>query len=260
MYALGEVSYDFGTQARMDAIAAEMDEGQFPGNPGNLLAFLRNEGNVHFTASVIWTVNHDATPVYALRPEGPYARETYARILSFFAEQISGVAHRSSFPGTLDGSVTLQSGQTVPVLVPELRGMYNWSTEALVKMMMARKDKKETVERAQEGLTNFLERVYYEVRNLGQSAEERALNFAATNAFNAQRVFQRAAESSLQLDEIGVERSPVCRQDSDCWDVRLIFFDPANAMVAARQVFRFTVDVSDVVPVLVGPVRHWAVR
>ncbi|MCW5966781.1 MAG: PatA/PatG family cyanobactin maturation protease [Bryobacterales bacterium] len=260
VYALGEISYDFGTQARMDAIAAEMGDGQFPGNPGHLLAFLRNENNAHFAASIIWTVNHDATPIYALRPEGAYARETFTRILLFFAEQVTDVAHRASFPGVLDGSVVLQSGQTVPVLIPELRGMYNWNTDALVKAIMARKEKKENLDRAHEGLRNFLERVYYEVRNLGQSPQERALNFAATNAFNVQRVFLRAAEQLFQLDEIGVERSPVCRQDSDCWDVRLIFFDPANALIAARQVYRFTVDVSDLVPVLVGPVRNWAIR
>jgi hypothetical protein len=111
-----------------------------------------------------------------------------------------------------------------------------------------------------EGMQNFLERIYFEVRNLGQTPQERALNFAATNAFNLERVFESAASRRLQLDEIGIDRSPICRPDSECWDVRLIFFDPNNALGAARTAYRFTVDVSDVVPVLVGRVRSWAVR
>jgi hypothetical protein len=39
----------------------------------------------------------------------------------------------------------------------------------------------------------------------------------------------------------------------------LTFFNPADLNVS-RRAYRFTVDVSDVVPVLVGLVREWAVR
>jgi hypothetical protein len=52
----------------------------------------------------------------------------------------------------------------------------------------------------------------------------------------------------------------VCRPDSDCWDVKLHFFFPARQVQTVRKVYRFTVDVSDVVPVTVGPVRSWFVR
>jgi hypothetical protein len=64
----------------------------------------------------------------------------------------------------------------------------------------------------------------------------------------------------MALDTIEVERSPICRQDSDCWDVKLIFFNPEKQFEVARKVFRFTVDVSDVVPVLVGDVRQWSMH
>jgi hypothetical protein len=59
------------------------------------------------------------------------------------------------------------------------------------------------------------------------------------------------------LDDISVSKSPFCRMDSDCWDVKLRFFDPENER-RARMVMRFTVDVSDELPVTLGPVRHWA--
>jgi cyanobactin maturation PatA/PatG family protease len=264
VYALGELGYDFGTQARLDAINAEMDEGKFPTNPRDLLEFLTVSGNHHFAAAILWTLNHDASAIYALRPEGPFARDTYGRLLEYFADQIDGRAERVSIPGVLDGSVSLLTGQQVPVLVPELRGMYNWTTEELVVAVTGRKPgaegQKKDWEVKAESLRNFLERIYYEVRNTGQTPQERALNFAATNAFNLEKVFESAAKKKLQLDEIGVDPSPLCRPDSDCWDVRLIFFDPEDALGHARTAYRFSVDVSDVVPVLVGPVRSWAMR
>jgi hypothetical protein len=64
----------------------------------------------------------------------------------------------------------------------------------------------------------------------------------------------------MELDTIETERSPICRPDSDCWDVKLTFFDPERVFQRARKTHRFTVDVSDVVPVTVGPVRSWYVR
>ena len=105
-----------------------------------------------------------------------------------------------------------------------------------------------------------MQRVYYEVRNFGLEPRDRALNFAATNAFAVERLFGQAAGSALQLDQIDVDRSPVCRLDADCWDVVLYFFNPANVLGEARRAYRFTVDVSDVVPVLLGDIREWSVR
>jgi len=264
VYALAELGYDLGTQARLDAINAEMDEGKFPTNPRDMHEFLTQEANSHFASAILWTLNHDATPIYAVRPEGAFARETYARLVEFLGEQLDGKAERVSIPGVFAGNVTLLSGQSVPVVIPELRGMYNWTTKALIDKVAGGKPDTEAAQRQRqtkaEGMRNFLERIYYEVRNLGQTPQDRALNFAATNAFTLERVFEEAANRALLLDEIGVDRSPICRPDSDCWDVRLIFFDPMDTLAHARTAYRYSVDVSDVVPVLIGPVRSWAVR
>jgi hypothetical protein len=64
----------------------------------------------------------------------------------------------------------------------------------------------------------------------------------------------------MELDAIEVERSPICRLDSDCWDVKIHFFYPERQVQTVRKVYRFTVDVSDLVPVTVGPMRSWYVR
>jgi cyanobactin maturation PatA/PatG family protease len=174
---------------------------------------------------------------------------------------------RVSIPGIITGKVTLFTGQIVPVIQPVLRGMYSWTTKSLVNavagappVQTAAAAAKEEFQQKLQGVRNFLERAYFEIRNLGITAEERALNFAATNAFNIERVFESAIKDKMELDTIEVERSPICRPDSDCWDVKLLFFFPQREVQTVRKAFRFTVDVSDVVPVTVGPMRSWYVR
>jgi hypothetical protein len=130
--------------------------------------------------------------------------------------------------------------------------MYSWTTRALLDAAEA----EGTPSGAREALASFLERVYHELRNLGITAQDRALNHAATNAFNASEVFSDAVRVGMQLHSVAVDRSPICRPDSDCWDVKLIFFNPMKLFEQAKKVYRFTVDVSDL-PVAVGPVRSW---
>lgn len=60
----------------------------------------------------------------------------------------------------------------------------------------------------------------------------------------------------MQLQSLEVERSPFCRKDSDCWDVKIRFFDPENVL-RAKRVIRYTIDVSDIMPVTLGEVRVW---
>jgi cyanobactin maturation PatA/PatG family protease len=141
--------------------------------------------------------------------------------------------------------------------------MYSWSTDALVQAVLGKKPaKKEEAllfsSRAN-GIQNFLDRVYYELRNLGTSSEERAINYAATNAFQLAKVFETAVHEELELSTIDVERSPICPPNSDCWDVKLTFFNPLKRTEQARKIFRFTVDVSHVIPVTVGEIRSWNV-
>jgi cyanobactin maturation PatA/PatG family protease len=138
---------------------------------------------------------------------------------------------------------------------PVLRGMYSWTTEALVRTATRGSANKKS-----EVVRNFLLRAYFELRNLGLTPRERAINYSATNAMLVSKVFDQALSEKMELDTIEAECSPICRPDSDCWDVKLTFFDPEKVFERARKVYRFTVDVSDTVPVMVGEVRSWSVR
>lgn len=252
VYALGQLGHDFGSEARRDSFV-QLGIAN-PDDPRQLLKHL--DDHPAHAPSVIWTLSQEATPIYAIEPEGPFAAEVYASLRKLLESQLAEGAEQISIPGRVSGHADLRNGQAVPVIHPEIRGLYSWSTAALVDAVLGG-EASEARDRRAEDISNFLERVNYEVRNLGLSPQERAINFAATNAFQVERVFQAAIEAELRLESIAVERSPLCRPESDCWDVRLTFFNPLRRQEQAREVYRFTVDVSDVVPVSVGKVRRW---
>ena len=259
VYALGQLDYDFGTEARRDSFLQHGISN--PHDPAAMLDYLSNNP-AHATA-VTWTLVQEATPIYAIHPAGPFAAEIYATLREFLSGQIKDGVERVSIPGVTGSSATLLNGQKVPLIVPELRGLYSWSTGALVEAVAGEQPKDDAGKREHaakvEEIANFLERIYYEIRNLGITQQDRAMNYAATNAFQIESVVTAALAEGLKLDGIDVERSPVCRPESDCWDVKLTFFNPKKRLEEARKVYRFTIDVSDVVPVTVGPVRSWHV-
>jgi cyanobactin maturation PatA/PatG family protease len=276
VYALGTLNYDFGTEAHRDSFRQVMPEvNGFPANPYDAAQMVSHLTELPEEApELIWTLNIELTPVYAIEPAGAFARSVYERLISTLAGQIRAdndplLIERVSIPGYLSGkTVMLFSGQVVPVVVPQLRGIFSWNVNSLIDVAIraigldpqaapASTDG-QRVARLRTDLREFLNRLYFDLRNLGQTSQERALNYAATNAFQSADTFREAGDRGLQLDLINVERSPFCRMDSDCWDVRLTFFDPENNQ-RARRVFRYTIDVSDLMPVTIGDVRSWSI-
>ncbi len=273
VYALGTLGYDFGTEARRDSFKQLMPANSIgditvPANPYDarqMVDYLAASPSE--SRSLIWTLNIELTPVYAIEPQGAFARDTYAILQELLAGQIQAetseeFVERVSIPGVLTGkTVKLFSGQVVPLIAPQNpRGMYGWKTNTLVSAAI--ETVQTTVGDAQEEairrtLGSFLNRIYYDLRNLGTTSQDRALNFAATNAFQAASTFAEAVATGMELDSIDIEKSPFCRLDSDCWDVKLKFFDPENSR-RAKKIFRFTIDVSDLIPVTLGDVRTWS--
>jgi hypothetical protein len=233
---------------------------------------------------LIWTLNIELTPVYAIRPSGNFSTETYQRLVEFLSGQVRPMddehyVSRVSIPGVLTGeTVRLFSGQMVPVMVPHLRAMFAWNERQLILEALKQlgiDPNTDAGKTAARQLRNFLMRVYYELRNLGQTSQERALNFAGTNAFQAASIMVELAREHpnpptqegqaapppiplFELQSISVERSPFCRIDSDCWDVFLKFFFP-ESILRARDLYNYTIDVSDLYPVTIGLARRWSV-
>ncbi|MGH3670220.1 MAG: PatA/PatG family cyanobactin maturation protease [Pseudonocardiaceae bacterium] len=285
IFAIGQIGFDFGTEARRDTFRQLMPRVEIEGTPpaslpanpydvNQLSTYLDN--SPWESTKLIWTLNLDLTPIYALEAELAYAEDVYKIFRSALKNHAlptdaPDFVSRVSIPGILtERTVRLFSGQVVPVVVAQPRGLYIWNENALIESVMQGVQEFRTdlaSEHVQQTTRNFLDKVYNQFRNLGQSPPDRALNFAATNAF----VFTRGVADGLlsarnvpggenlySLDTITVSKSPYCRMDSDCWDVQVKFFDPENDR-RARAVYQFTIDVSDSMPVSLEPVHQFLV-
>ncbi len=303
VYAIGELGYDFITDARRDyfvqqfgdmseddafisqfeadlglapqsrylpednrAMAAYLSQGR-PGTPAG-----RNPEDI---GSLMWILIQEGQPLYALRPLHTLALAvlaTFANILYDQSRPDDDAAgnpnplqsDRVSIAGRIIGDVTLYNGQTVPVLDVSLRALFNWRLELILTDALGPPpdpqdvDLRATYDASRIVLRDFLDRVYYEVRNMGQSPTERAINYLATNVFQAKEAFVEAVRNNLVLDSIYAEKSPLCRPKSDCWDVVMRFFDPQHRLERALDEYRLTVDVNDISPVGIGKLRKWA--
>ncbi len=284
VYALGEIGYDFGTEARRDSIqqlftsSHEKDE-TFP-------SFLKR--NPWAAPGLIWTLSVNNVPIYAIRPSGPYSENAYEKLVDFYMEhheppqEAKGkkgagkqqqFSERAAIPGRITGQITLLNGHTVPVIQPEIRGMASWnvkelvdSVEKAVKTLAAEKKDKDadsqppTSDEARNSLYAVLNKFYSYYQNLGITPQDRAINYVATNIFPLQEVVADCIGKKRLFDKIEIEPSEICRPYSECWVVNLYFFQPELYTKTERKKYRITVDVSDVVPVTIGEVYKWYVR
>jgi len=191
VFALGKLGYDFGTEARRDSIRQHMQQpapgfDPNPHDPAQLLSYLQD--NSWEAAAIIWTLNLDATPIYAIKSCGAFAREIYERLRDFLHQQLDNAVERVSIPGRIAGNVRLMNGQVVPVIQgqvvpviqPDRRGMYSWRTDQLIDLVSKElgysESEQDELARCKERVGNFFVRAYEELRNLGISPQDRALN------------------------------------------------------------------------------------
>lgn len=238
-----------------------------------------SNGNFRDADAITWTLTIDTTPIYAIKPIDVFGLPFYAQLATnLWFQEVShkppkdvaklaspvetavrsvddwppkGSIARVSLAGWADGATTrLLNGTVVPRLTTDWRGFYAWNVYDLLGIDPAHWPA---------GAQGFLQRIYNEFRNVGLSPQDRALNYSAMNAFNTKRIFTEIASQGKRLDTVEVDRSVICRPNSDCWDVTYRFFDPLQVLTQARIVFQYTIDVSDIVPVAVGPLRRWEV-
>jgi cyanobactin maturation PatA/PatG family protease len=256
VYALGQLGCDFGSEARRDAFLQNGCTN--PHDTHALLAFLNDRP--WEALGLTWTLSQEATPIYAIVPQGPFAEKAHELLRQFLGEQARHEISQVSIPGRQFGQVTLMNGQSIPALVPDVRRMNSWTAEALIEAVQGPRPAGDAADydKVSAEIKNFLERVYFELRNVGVTPQDRALNCAASNLQQVADIYRDAHTRDLKLERIEVERSSICRQNSDCWDVKLTLFNPALRLQQAKEVYRLTVDVSEVIPVTIGKLRHWS--
>ncbi|MEU9736915.1 hypothetical protein AB0E07_36470, partial [Streptomyces sp. NPDC048002] len=337
IFAIGTIGFDYRTEARRDSFRQQMPYEFRPAtadhpeqevapnvyDPRQLHAYLAK--NPWACDKLTWTLNMDATPLYALEAEAPVGMDWTQSIIrnpgasaatvrtdaeTAVSEQDSRLAEivetlsyppvstvyrtfrdaivgqiedresptyvsRVSVPGVLtDRTVRLFSGQVVPVVEVRSRGLYTWNehvfTQAVLSALkkdLAQRKVKIDQPAPEKTIRAFLDKIYWQFRNLGQSSADRALNFAGTNAFEVGKEMAEGMLAANQvpgsdekhlysLDTITVSKSPFCRPGSDCQDVVITFFDPENDR-RAKLSFLFTYDVSDDLPVSLAPVHKF---
>ncbi|MFJ9828978.1 S8 family serine peptidase [Streptomyces sp. NPDC101160] len=222
----------------------------------------------HPPVSTVYRVFRDAIAGQALDPDKE--------------EERGGYISRVSVPGVLtDRTTRLYSGQIVPVVEVKSRGLWTWNEAALVDAVFHEVSKEADVKQSEDKrqqsrvqvrdeeqlrltIRAFLDKIYYQFRNLGQTSADRALNFMGTNAFlfgdkikdgllSASKV-PGSTMNLYALDTITVTKSPYCRVGSDCQDVTVTFYDPEDER-RSRLSYLFTIDVSDELPVTLAPVH-----
>lgn len=272
VYAIGRLGVSFVSMARRDAVWRSIHGGQ-AAKAGSVTpevdlrpidnASLRGlfEREPWQSQSVVWTLSRTEVPMYAIVAAGAFAERT----LNWLIEQWSDPeVEFISLPGVIAGQMTLYDGMTVDVVVPDLRGMYSWNSALYSKALAAASPRAEGEKKPAkaavadgERIRRFLSKVYYRIRNRGLAPEERALNAAATNAFNLSDVIVTAGREGLAFKDVSVEKSPFNRPGGQYYDVLLTFFAPDDRLGTASLVARFTIDVSDTVPVVVGEPVEW---
>jgi hypothetical protein len=124
-------------------------------------------------------------------------------------------------------------------------------------------------------MSALLEKTKAVLRNHGRTPGDRALNFLGTNLVHRTELTTSPVrdwdvndailagleinDSAPSRDELAsylytlgnvvVSKSPVDRLNGDCWDIKLIFFNPAHPE-RAKMCYVFTLDVSDQLPVV----------
>jgi Flp pilus assembly protein TadD len=100
VYAIGQIGFDFGTNARRDSFGGRLPE------------------DAEGLANLIWTLNLGGIALYAIQPAGPFAAETYTVLRH--ALEIDALM---AIPGHLEGTRTLLDGQVLQTIIPSLRGI-----------------------------------------------------------------------------------------------------------------------------------------
>lgn len=304
--AIGQPSYNFGTQNNLDTFTAMMrswydhlpagrlkDElTNSPHDHKSMAAFLLYKStdgytNAYMGSQLIWLLNMNSTPIYAISPKlSDFRGAIYLILEQFLADNVGINAEayskyteelsrgtsispedpipaevfiddkdeddvmRMVLPGYVSGTSRLMNGNHVESVTPVAYGLKDWTVNALVESIDV--DDEETKKQ----LISVLNRLYISTTNKGQTPNDRALNYSLYNILELSNIVTEITKEKLQLSNCDVRPSKISRQNSISREVRLTFFDPANTNKASIT-YSMQVDVSGVTPIIIGETQKW---
>lgn len=251
VYVMGHLSVDFPSRTRREAIAIQMPENQTPHHDKDLLEYLKKKP--WEATNLQWVLSRNEAPLYVIRPSGPFASHGYELLREFLDDQLKHDLVMIAIAGRIVGQTKLSSGALVPVVEPDLEGMYDWENTKLIESVGCKKGDAEY-----EAIENFLRRMESAAQNLGVAPQDRALNFAVSNLLFLVKSLTNIFKDGYLFDQVEISRSALCHPDAECYNVRSYFFPPD--LTKPRQVIEYTVDVSGVLPVKIAKEVHYLVR
>lgn len=236
VFAVGDVGWDFVHRTRRAALAAAGLA--HPDDAGALYRFL--EAHPRQADALHWTLVRDGEPRYVLAPSGAFASRTLEELRRALAGADRSAPGSLVVAGLLVGQARLEDGRSLPVLAVSPEGVRRWHGPA-----------PEPSRTAEDDVRGLFQRLAEETRNDGLRPEDRALNFAVTSVAPVARAVDEAARRGLSLQDIAVAAPPLGGR-GERREVILTFFDASARQTRARWRYRITVDVTEVIPTLVG--------
>ncbi len=266
LFALGQLTADLPDEKARERLAVRMQARESDGRldlarPEDVRALHAHLRDRPEDATLItWVLNIDDAPHYVLEPTGAHALDVNRRLIAVLgagaaAPEGQPSIERMSVPGIVTARRrSLRTGQRVPVAaVGRPDGISAWRTGDLAAVAQG-PDGDESV---RDATADLLARIYHHHRNDGTLGPDRALNFAGTNAVQAVAVVRQALARGLRLQRLAVDKSRFDRPHSECWDVQARFYDPERPE-RGSDVWLWTIDVAEPLPVSVGVPRRWS--
>ncbi len=295
--AIGQPSYDFVTQNNLDLFTAHMKEWysdlpkvlkdnltDSPHDHLSMAAFLlyrdeHHQPNALMASQLIWLLNMNSTPVYAISPSlAEFRGNIYYTMELFLADNVGLNVEayqeftsnpessaewdtmfddhkgdddemRMVLPGYISGQSKLLNRNVIESVTPVAYGLNDWTLNALMSSMRIEDSYKDK-------LKSILKRLYVNTQNKGQTPDDRALNYSLYNIIELSEIVKEATEEGLQFSNYKIVPSKVSRQHSISREVQLTFFDPGNTNKAATT-YALQVDVSGVTPIIIGEIQRW---
>ncbi len=174
VYVLGQLSVDFPSRTRREAIAIQMPDNKSPLHDKDLLEYF--ESKPWEAQNVQWVLSRNEAPLYVIRPNGPFASRGYDLLREFLDDQLKFSIVLVAIAGRIIGQAKLSSGHVIPVVEPDLEGMYDWENTELIASVGAKQGDGEYA-----AIENFLRRMESAAQNVGIAPQDRALNYAVSN-------------------------------------------------------------------------------
>ena len=271
VYALGTLGIDYDTQATFESFRREMKgieddncrpiQKPNPQDPRHIRSYLKKHPTE--ASRLTWVIKQHGSPSYAIKPSGDFNAQGYQKLAEYLKPLTAEERVRMNFcsiPGEIIGETKLRTGQRLPLIHPFLQEMQNWKTRDLcAKVVQINSNRQEppNIALIEEKVQRFIHRLSFQLTNKGAEKTDRALNYVTSRFYTMGSPLAMKLLKGYELEYIRVEKSSFCRPDSDCQDVTICFFQPKARQKMAKHLFRFTVDVSQPIPILMGTQKDW---